>query len=90
MIKQIDPTNFDWLTWRSGDVWNDFHIVCKTASLIDAGNILRKYAIGYCYGENLICRPKANHVAIMFLKDNKTFWFHLRSHEFKEIKWEKY
>lgn len=85
MIPKLDATQFDWITWRSGDVWNDFHILCKTLHLVANGDILRKYAIGYCYGENLICRPKENHVAIMFYKDGKTFWFHLRANEFEGI-----
>jgi hypothetical protein len=85
MLEQLDSTLFDWVLWRSGDIWNDFHITCKTKNLIENGDILRKYAIGWCRGENLICRPKENHIAIMFYKDNKFFWFHLRNIEFERI-----
>ena len=48
-------------------------------------NILKQYAIGYCDGENLGCRPKENEKAIMFLKDDIYFWFHLRNKEFEII-----
>ena len=85
MIPQLDSTIFDWVLWRSGDVWNDFHITCKTKNLVENGNIFRQYAVGWCWGENLICRPKENHIAIMFYKDEKLFWFHLREHEFNTI-----
>jgi hypothetical protein len=85
MIQKLDATLFDWITWRSGDVWNDFHIPCRSWALIANRDILNKYAIGWCYGENLICRPKENHIAVMFSKNDKTFWFHLRSEEFERI-----
>jgi len=81
----LDSTLFDWLLWRNGDVWNEFHIPCRTAALVANGESLRKYAVGWCHGENLICRPKQNHIAIMFFKNGKHFWFHLRTHEFNKI-----
>ena len=85
MIYQMDASIFDWLTWRNGDIWYEFHIPCRTAALVANRKILQKYAIGWCRGENLVCRPKENHIAIMFLKDEKQFWFHLRDYEFKQI-----
>jgi hypothetical protein len=89
MIEKLDSSAFDWSTWRSGDVWNEFHIPCRTNALIENREILKKYAVGWCYGENLICRPKANHIAVMFFKDYKEFWFHLRDYEFEKIFQEK-
>jgi len=85
MIQKMDATQFDWIIWRNGNVWDDFHIPCRTLALIANRDILRTYAIGWCYGENLICRPKENHVAIMFCKNEKQFWFHLRLNEFEKI-----
>jgi hypothetical protein len=85
MLEKLDASVFDWSYWRSGDVWNDFHIPCRSNALIDNKDTLRKYAIGWCYGENLICRPKEHNIAVMFQKDGKEFWFHLRDHEFESI-----
>jgi hypothetical protein len=85
MIPQLDAALFDWLTWRAGDIWNDFNVICRTASLLTNADILRKYAVGWCQGENLVCRPKANEVAIMFFKDERYFWTHFRREEFAAI-----
>jgi hypothetical protein len=48
-------------------------------------HIIRQYAVGWCCGEELLCRPKCGEIAIMFLKDDVFFWFHLRKNEFEEI-----
>ena len=85
MISQMDPSNFDWLSWRNGDIWHEFRIPCRTAALVSNRLTLQKYAIGWCKGENLVCRPKEGHIAIMFFKDEKQFWFHLRDQEFQQI-----
>lgn len=85
MLPEMDSSLFDWNTWRNGDVWNEFHIPCRSNALIENKDILRFYAIGYCAGERLICRPKVNHIAVMFCKDDKEFWFHLRNDEFEKI-----
>jgi hypothetical protein len=47
--------------------------------------ILRRYAVGYCEGERLICRPKNGGVAVLFVKDEREFWFHLRAKEFVAV-----
>ena len=48
-------------------------------------NESRKYVIGWCYGHNLICRPKSNEIALMCFKDENDFWFHLREQEVIEV-----
>jgi hypothetical protein len=84
-MTEWDSTLFDWSTWRAGNIWDMFKLQCHTAVLVKNGRILREYAVGWCPGERLMCRPKANNVAIMFYKDGVHFWFHLRKHEFEEI-----
>ena len=85
MIPRLDSTCFTWQVWRAGSI-NDFSLPCRY-EMITSGlgkMILRKYAIGWCYGRNLPCRPK-DEIAIMFEKDDVKFWFHLREKEFIEV-----
>jgi hypothetical protein len=84
MLDYYDPTLFTASRWRNGSI-HDFGILSRYQEIMKNKDVLRKYAIGYCNAENLICRPKINHKAIMFLKDNYFFWFHLPNNEFKEI-----
>ena len=70
--------------WRAGSI-KEFHISCREECIIKAGNILRKYAVGYCRGEQLTCRPKTGEMAVMFFYNEEYFWFHLREKEFKEV-----
>jgi hypothetical protein len=85
-IPYFDSSLFDWITWRSGSI-HDLGIVACREVLITSPHgkeQLRKYAIGFCFGENLPCRPK-HEMAVMFEKNDITFWFHLRLNEFNEV-----
>jgi len=64
-----------------------FGIPCRTLSLTSESSkkTLQQYAVGWCPGEVLSCRPKTDHVAVMFFKDDIYFWFHLRNEEFEII-----
>lgn len=84
MIERMYGTSFDWLTWLNGSP-ELLNLVCREKSLIKNKNILKKYAIGYCKGEELICRPRKNCYGVMFIKDDIEFWFHLRNKEFNLI-----
>ena len=46
---------------------------------------LRKYAIGYCNGAELPCRPKTDCYGVMFQTDEVHFWTHLLDIEFNRI-----
>ena len=84
MIQKLYPELFDWLSWRSGSP-ADLFVRCDEKVLISKKEILKYYAIGYCDGERLECRPKENCKAVMFYKDDITFWFHLTNFEFQEV-----
>lgn len=87
IIPKIDSTLFDWLTWRNGSI-HDLDIIACRYTLITSWHgkqQLRRYAVGWCYGENLMCRPKQGENAVMFEKDGLRFWFHLRRKEFEEV-----
>jgi len=85
MIPKLDSTSFTWQRWRAGSI-HDFNIPCRYEMIISGYGkmVLNKHAIGWCCGENLLCRPK-NEVAVMFEKDGIKFWFHLRQKEFIEV-----
>lgn len=84
MIPKIDQGVFDWHRWRAGSP-ADLFLICRTAQLIKNRETLRHHAVGWCSGEQLLCRPKSNHKAVMFYKEGQHFWFHLTNNEFKEI-----
>lgn len=85
-LPKLNSTYFDWKKWSASSI-HDFGIPCRYEKLIslESKNILNKYAIGWAYGENILCRPKKNHIAVMFEKDDNQFWFHVRNNEFVEI-----
>jgi hypothetical protein len=86
LIEELNPELFDWLTWRNGSITNVFKIPHRTYSLIANANTLRQYAIGYCRADRVPCKPKENHVAVMFnTGEDYNWWTHLRKIEFEEI-----
>ena len=84
MVK-INPMLFDWLTWRNGGPIDIFGIPLRQSTILVLKHMLHKYAIGYCDGESLVCRPKVNHKAVMFFKDGICYWFHMTNDEFKKV-----
>jgi hypothetical protein len=83
-MEHLHGTSFDWLTWGGGSLtelgiqYNELHVVHMRS-------IIRRYAIGWGYGEDCLCRPKSNRMAVMFLKDDRIFWTHLTSIEFAKV-----
>ena len=86
-LPNLDSTLFDWLTWRNGSIHDLGIVSCRYELIISVhGKLrLREYAIGWCFGESLNCRPKQEEIAVLFEKDDKKFWFHLRRKEFCEV-----
>ena len=85
-LEKKDPQLFNWSSWRNGSPAELFLVASFHILTITYGkSVIRKYAIGYCDGETLICRPKTEHKAVMFEKDNEIFWFHLTNREFERI-----
>ena len=62
-----------------------FGCFCRKEDLFKRRTVLRKHAIGYIEAEKLLCRPKKDNIAVMFLKDDEYFWFHFRKEEFQII-----
>jgi len=85
-LEKLDSSLFDWQLWRArqvSDLLGGYKL--RFYNLKYIRDRIKQYAVGYCYGENLNCRPKANHVALMCFYNEEHFWFHLRKDEFNEI-----
>lgn len=85
-VKKIDSSLFTWDIWQSGSV-HDFGIEhFRYNNLNQYKEKFLNGLEGYCFGEELNCRPKENEVALMYKKeDDSLFWFHIRNSEFVEI-----
>lgn len=80
----MNDSNFDWITWRNGNI-TDFGFPCREHFILSNKRILREHAVGYCEAERLLCRPKKNCYAVMFLLNGVFFWTHLTNKEFKIV-----
>lgn len=83
-IEEMYPDSFCWQRWRAGSL-HDLGIIYKESELIKSKNLIKKYAVGYCNGESLTCRPKEETVAVMFIYQDNKFWTHLTKREFSRI-----
>lgn len=84
MLEKMHGTSFDWLSWRGEGVIR-LGVIQREKIILANSHIIKKYAIGYCPAEEIICRPKHNCMAVMFLKEDDLFWTHLTNKEFNEL-----
>ena len=82
-MKKISPDYFDWITWRNGSPLDLFEYQLRSYNLKSIKSEFIRCVIGYCDGEELICRPKTKHKAVLFFKDNEYYWFHFTNEEFR-------
>jgi hypothetical protein len=68
MLSKINPCNFTWQLWRGGTLYDLGVKRYRKEFIIEKTASLRKYAIRYCKGVSLICRPKRDYYAVMFQK----------------------
>ena len=87
MIDRLDSGEFDWLRWRAGSPMDVFGLSAHQGDLISrrGRNLIRQYAVGWCPGEKLLCRPKPGTIGVMFLRQENFFWFHILLQEFSTI-----
>ena len=83
-MQKLNSSLFTWQRWRAGSI-ADFGIVCRRQFIIANKETLRKYAVGYCKGESVPCRPKTDRIAVMFFYNGEHFWNHILTDEFEEI-----
>lgn len=90
MFERLDGTIFDWLAWKNGTILDVLRVQSRYDDVVKNRKLIRKYAVGWCPGEQLYCRPKENHVGVMFLVDEQMFWTHFTNKEFKAVFQEMY
>jgi hypothetical protein len=83
-MQRLNSSLFTWSRWRAGSI-ADFGIPCRKDFIIASKEVLKKYAVGYCKGESVPCRPKSDRIAVMFFYEGKHFWNHVLIEEFKEM-----
>ncbi len=83
-IPRLHGTSFDWLTWCGGSL-NRLGVQYNSCHIEAMRHEIRKYAVGWCEGDGVLCRPKAGQVAVMFLKDGEFWWTHIRRNEFEIV-----
>lgn len=85
VVNKIGSDGFTWDSWSAGSI-HDFGIDhfrfdnCATYK-----DTVSRGLVGYCFAEELQCRPKTNNVALMYEVDGVSFWFHVRNDEFYEM-----
>lgn len=88
MIEKIDSSYFTWEIWRGGSI-KELGLYSRSLSITSSEGkyLLRKYVLGYCDSESLICRPKYNQYALMCRhpETNENFWFHIWKSDFNEV-----
>jgi hypothetical protein len=83
-LEKIDAIFFTPWRWRGG-TYADFNIVATTKHIVEAKEKLKYYTVGYCDAESLLCRSKDRHKAVMFFKNDRYFWCHMRNEEFEKV-----
>lgn len=84
-MQKIDPSLFDWQIYRRGTLL-DLECFNRYWSIKENLKKIKKHVVGYCRGENLLCRPKKNQIAVMFFINGYHFWTHFPINEFQLLK----
>ncbi len=84
-ISQWPVDSFSASRWRSFDLFTRFNFECKRRGILSNCNIIQEYAVGYCPGESLFCRPKTYCTEVMFLIDEEYQLCHLKNFVFDTI-----
>uniref|UniRef100_A0A6M3LX03 Uncharacterized protein n=1 Tax=viral metagenome TaxID=1070528 RepID=A0A6M3LX03_9ZZZZ len=85
-MERLHPDSFSWSRWRRGTlIWEHLKIPCRHYFIVREAKILRKYVVGWLEGDRLVCRPKKDKIAVMFLINNTFCWTHLRKEEFYAV-----
>lgn len=85
-LPQISSVQFTHDLWRSGSI-HDLGVESRWADITSqrGRDLLKAHAVGWCHGNRLPVRAKAEHVAVMVHKNDEHFWFHIRTNEFLEV-----
>jgi MoaA/NifB/PqqE/SkfB family radical SAM enzyme len=84
-IQRLTPDSFTFERWSAGSV-HDFGVEhFRYENMKMYREVLLDGLEGYCFGEELRCKPKENEVGLLYRKDDDFMWFHIRNNEFVEL-----
>jgi hypothetical protein len=83
IIPNINSSQFFFSRWNAGSLI-DLGVYTRTVDILEKCNILKKFAVGWCDGSLVPCRPKSETIAVMFYKNEEYFWTHLTKEEFEK------
>ena len=81
-IVRLPYDSFTWNRWRAFNLFCGINARVRYDDIKYFKKLLQTYVVGYIESQKTICRPKENHFAVMFLKDNIFSWCHLTEKEF--------
>lgn len=81
----INSSHFTPERWRNGSL-KDLSIQHRYWDIISNLDVILKYCVGFCKGENLYFRPKKRETALMFLFKGNYFWCHIMNEEFLAVR----
>ena len=84
-LPRLPADSFTWSRWRRFNLFQEFKIGARYSDIIRFNYVIQLYTVGYIEAQKLLCRPKKDCMAIMFLKDDQFSWCHLTKREFDEI-----
>lgn len=84
-IPRLPADSFDWIRWRAFSLFYDLAIPHRTVNIVQNKHRIAEKAVGYCKGEELLCRPKPGTFAVMFDHNGEWQWCHLRREEFTSL-----
>jgi len=84
-LNRLPVDSFSWSRWRMCDIFLRFSFACRTFDIVRMRHVIRKYAVGYIDGSELVCRRKDDCIGVMFLIEDVFSWCHLRRDEFEVI-----
>lgn len=84
-MQYLNGSLFDWLAWRAGNLTECLNLRTRENVIVSNAETIRKYAIGWCHGESIVCRPKTDTIAVMFFTNEIEWWTHFTVKEFKQV-----
>ena len=81
-MEHLHGQSFTWDVWSGGNLTEMLKIPNREETIIANSDVIRKNAIGWCKGTELVCRPKKDTVAVMFITNDIEWWTHLTTNEF--------
>jgi hypothetical protein len=84
-LIQLKADSFTWNRWRNITIYNHLNISCKSSFIYFYRKQIRRYAIGFIEAKRLVCRPKPDCMAVMYLINGEYSWCHMTKEEFSNV-----